>query len=214
MFDFHLLADDANLFYTNRSLLILETTINIHLEAVNAWLICNKLSLNIEKSSFVIFHTYQKKIDYSVSLNINGKTLKQDFCVKYLGIMIDSNLNWKNHINYIITKIRRSIGVLSKLRYYVNANILTQLYYSLIFPFITYGLTNWGNTYISNLKPIVTLQKKALRIMSFSNCNDNTSSLFKQFNILKFIDLVEIYNSLFMYDYFTDRLPKVFDNFS
>ena len=127
--------------------------------------------------------------------------------------MIDSNLNWKNRINYIITKIRRSIGVLSKLRYYVNANILTQLYYSLIFPFITYGLTNWGNTYISNLKTIVTLQKKALRIMSFSNYNDHTSYLFKQFNILKFIELVELYNSLFMYDYFTDRLPKVFDNF-
>ena len=49
--------------------------------------------------------------------------------------------------------------------------------------------------------------------MSFSNYNDHTSYLFKQFNILKFIELVELYNSLFMYDYFTDRLPKVFDNF-
>ena len=61
--------------------------------------------------------------------------------------MIDYNFNYK------------SIGVLSKLRYYVNANILTQLYYSLIFPFKNYGLTNWSNTYISNHKPIVTLAK-------------------------------------------------------
>ena len=53
--------------------------------------------------------------------------------------------------------------------YELNTNILAQLYkYSLIFPFLTCGLITWGNTYQSTLKPIVTLQKKALRIMSFA----------------------------------------------
>ena len=119
----------------------LEMTMNNHLKAVNAWLICNKLSLNIEKSSFVIFHPPQKKLNHHITLSINGKVLKKDASIKYSGIMINSILNWKSHISYIANKVRRrSIGVLSKLRLYVNTNILTQLYYSFIFPFLTYGL--------------------------------------------------------------------------
>ena len=156
--------------------LALEMTMNNHLKTVNAWLICNKLSLNIEKSSFVIFHPPQKKLNHHITLSINGKVLKKDASIKYSGIMINSILNWKSHISYIANKVRRrSIGVLSKLRLYVNTNILTQLYYSFIFPFLTYGLITWGNTYQSTLKPIVTLQKKALRIMSFAKYDEHTS---------------------------------------
>ena len=52
-----------------------------------------------------------------------------------------------------------------------------------------------------------------MRITSVSNYNDHTNSLLKQFKILKFIDLVEFYNALFIYDYFNDQLPKTFKNF-
>ena len=104
----------------------LEMTMNNHLKTVNAWLICNKLSLNIEKSSFVIFHPPQKKLNHHVTLSINDKVLKKDASIKYLGKMIDFSLNC--HItSYIANKVRRSTGVLSKLRLYVNTNILTQL---------------------------------------------------------------------------------------
>ena len=186
---------------------------NNHLEAVNNWLICNKLSLNIEKSSFIIFHPPQKKLNHCISLQINGKALKYDSQIKYLGITIDSNLNWKGHINHIITKVRRNIGILSKLRYFVNITILTQLYYSLIFPYLTYGLITWGNTYPSTLKPIVILQKKAIRIISSVKYDEHTSPLFKKLNILKFSDLITLYNSLFMYDFSTGNLPQVFNDF-
>ena len=62
--------------------------------------------------------------------------------IKYLGIMIDSHLNWKSRVNYISMKIKRNIGILSKLRHYVKT--LTNLFYSLIYPFLIYGITAWG----------------------------------------------------------------------
>ena len=62
--------------------------------------------------------------------------------IKYLGIMIDSRLNWKSQVNYISKKIKRNIGILSKLRHYVKT--LTNLFYSLIYPFLIYGITAWG----------------------------------------------------------------------
>ena len=77
---------------------------------------------------------------------------------------MDSQLTWKPHMHEISKKINRSIGVLRQLRYYVNLNVLIQLYYSLIYPYLTYGIHIWGNTYQSTIQP---LPKKALRIISF-----------------------------------------------
>ena len=104
--------------------------------------------------------------------------------VKYLGILIDSNLSWKSHIDSNCKKIKRSIGMLSKLRYYVPLKILVNLYYTLIYPFLTYGLIVWGNTYSTALQPLFILQKKAMRIVTFSKYCDHSSPLFKKYKLL------------------------------
>ena len=70
----------------------------------------------IVKTPFVIFHPCQKKINYSMKIEINGKTINQSKSAKYLGILIDCHLNWKDHIQQIYKKISRGIGVLEKLR--------------------------------------------------------------------------------------------------
>ena len=108
-----------------QSLSILETNINIELNNICIWLCANKLSLNIEKSSFVIFHPPQKKLQsHNLNLAINNKQLKREFCIRYLGILIDSNSNLKGQVEGIVKKIRRSIGILPKLRYYVGLHIV------------------------------------------------------------------------------------------
>ena len=77
--------------------------------------------------------------------------------MKYLGIYIDSNLNWRNQVNYIKKKINLTIGILSKIRYYVNINALINLFYSLVYPFLIYGLIVWDSTYNSTLNPLYLL---------------------------------------------------------
>ena len=71
-------------------------------------------------------------LPFHVTLSLNGINLNQEFSIKYLGIIIDSNLSWKSQVSYIAKKIKRNIGILSKLRYYVNFDILVKLYYALI----------------------------------------------------------------------------------
>ena len=88
--------------------------------------------------------------------------LSRNSCIFY------SNLNWKPYLHELSKKISRGIGVLSKIRHYVNGNILLQLHYSPIYPFLTFGLSFWGNTYCSTLRPLKILQKKATRIITFS----------------------------------------------
>ena len=213
LFDFHLFADDANLFCKHKNLITLESNLNRELNNIYTWLCAKRLSLNFDKSNFVIFHPPQKKIHFNVKLSINNIELKQEHYIKYLGILIDSNLSWKPQVNYIAKKIKRSIGILSKLRYYVNCNVLVNLYYSLIYPFLIYGILAWGNTYTTTLNPLYILQKKATRIITFSKFDDHSSPLFKQLNIIKLNDLVTLHISIFMHKYYNHLLPSVFECF-
>ena len=73
----------------------------------------NKLSLSIEKISFVIFHLAERKITYNLHLTLSGKELKQESFIKYLVVFIDSNLSWKHRISDIGTEIKRRVGILS-----------------------------------------------------------------------------------------------------
>ena len=212
LLDFHLFADDTNIFLQDQNLKSLELKLNEELDKVNQWLQSNRLSLNIDKTNFVIFHPPQRKTQ-PVSLKISDRPVEQMTYVKYLGLIIDCHLNWKKHAHEVSKKISRGIGILSKLRHFVTNDILTQLYYSLVYPFLTYGLILWGNTYTTTLKPIVILQKKAVRIITFSKRDAHSSPLFSQLGLIKFMNLVSIHTALFMFQCHHTLLPKAFDNF-
>ena len=117
--------------------------------------------LILKSLTMLFFRPPQKSFNYPINLKMNNQTLMHENSIKYLVIMIDSHLNWKSQVCYISKKIKRNIGILSKIRHYVNLKTLTNLYYSLIYPFLIYGITAWGNTYKSTLTPIITLQKKS-----------------------------------------------------
>ena len=207
--DFHLFADDSNLFHAHKNLQFLEMHLTEQLCKVGQWLRVNKLSLNVDKSNFVVFHPPQKK----VNLLINDNIIRHENSIKYLGIIIDSNLNWKEQVHELCKKISRGIGILSKLRHFVSKRILIQIYYSLIYPYLTYSVIIWGNTYWSNVKPLFIMQKKAIRIINFLTYQEHTFSYFKKDNFLKFGDIVKLYTALFMYQFYRDRLPVAFDDF-
>ena len=82
--------------------------------------------------------------------------------VKYLGIIIDCNLNWKHHMNYVTLKISKTVGTISKLRYYIPKNTLLDTYKSLILPYSTYGVVSWGNAAKVHIQKLLLLQKRAL----------------------------------------------------
>ncbi len=158
--DFHLFADDSNLFCSHRSLQSLETVLNNQLCNINEWLCANKLSLNIDESNFVLFHPPQKRPTFSINLKIHDKVIMEKKIIKYLGVLIDSYLSWKDHIHKLSKKISRGIGVILELCNFVSTHILLQVYYSIIYSFLTYGVLIWGNTYKTNLYPLIVLQKR------------------------------------------------------
>ena len=96
---------------------------------------------------------------------------------RYLGILIDSNLSWKFHIDYICHKVSKTVGIIAKLRHFVPRHVLLTLYHSLILPYISYGICSWGHAAETHLHKLLVLQKRALRLMFFTDPRTQCSSI-------------------------------------
>ena len=127
---FFLFADDTNIYFDSNDLKQLEFIMNKELKKFYNLLCTNRLSLNIKKTKFIVFHSSRNILNQSVTIKINNKAICETKYIKYLGILIDSNLSWKYHINELSKKISRTLGIMYKIRYFVNSNILINIYYA------------------------------------------------------------------------------------
>ena len=99
-------------------------------------------------------------------MTTSNVALERKEFVKYLGILIDCNLSWKHHVDYVALKVSRVTGLIAKLRYFVPMHTLSTIYQSLIAPYLTYGLVAWGQA-SKSLDKLLKLQKPALRFLFF-----------------------------------------------
>ena len=163
---FFLFADDTNIYYEVHDLRNMEKVMNKELKKLSLWLNLNRLALNISKTNFVIFRTKQKIIDHNVTLILNRKAIEQKKYVKYLGLLVDEHLTWEEHINGISKKVSRSIGIITLLRNSMSTDLLVNLYYSLIYSHLIYGIHVWGSACQTVLEKVQVLQNKAVRVIS------------------------------------------------
>ena len=135
----------------------------------------------------MIFHPPLVKIPEPVIVKYGRKKIQCENCVKFLGVLLDADLSWKYHINELLKKLSRTLGLFCKIRYYVPLEILKQLYYSLFYSFVSYGITVWGLTYKSLVQKLIVIQKKIVRVMTSNKMNGYTSSIFIQLEFLKIV---------------------------
>ena len=120
-----------------------------------------------------------KNKDFDTSIVcMNGMQLERTDCFKYLGVILDSNITWTQHISYIKNKVSKGIGIMYKARQYLDKKALLNIYYSYIYPYFIYCIEVWGNASHCHLHPLFLLQKKIIRIMTFSPYLAHTETLF------------------------------------
>ena len=176
------------------------------------WLAANKLSLNVKKSNFLHFH-YGKTLKKNIDIKINNIQVEEKESTKYLGTFIDNKLTWKIQIQHIKTKLARGIGMISKIRYFVDEACLLKMFHSFVQSHINYNILNWSCTQKTNLTPIENKLKKAIRIISFApTMYDHTDPLFKQHNILPFHKHVSLRKAIFMWKLAHGYQPGVISN--
>ena len=132
---------------------------------------------------------------------------------KFLGVILDAKLNWKDHLRYLSKKIAKTIGILGKARKVFDKSTLIGLYYSFIYPLLLYCVINWGNSDQQNIWPVFKLQKMAIRIICNTRKYSSTSEQFKKLEMLKLPDLYRYSVNIFMYNYINNKLPLIFNDY-
>ena len=208
-----LFADDTNIYYKSHDLTHLQKIMNRELKKVKKWLDANHLALNIDKTNFVIFHSPHVKVPEPIVIRFCREKIQRENCVKFLGILLDSNLSWKYHINELLKKLSRTIGIFYKIRYFVPSEILRLLYYFLFYSFLSYGVAVWGFTYKTYTQKILVLQKKIIKVMTFNKQNAHTTHIFASLEFLKFDDIRQLQLLSFVYNCQNKLAPIYFHDY-
>ena len=204
-------ADDTNLFLSGSDLDTVVGTFNAELQNLSNWFKTNELSLNVQKKTHdMLFSLSQHIRTRPIPIVIDDSPISQVDKIKFLGVIIDDRLTWSEHISYISGKLSKSIGILKKVAKFLDNNCMLSLYYTLLYPYITYCHLIWGKTSSTHLYRPTLLQKKAISIVCKEKYRAHTDPLFIKCKILKIADLYLYLSTIFIYKYTSNLLPQTF----
>ena len=132
--------------------------------------------------------------------------------IKYVGITFDEFLTFKDHITLLNAKLKRANNLIAVARYYVSKTLLTQIYYGQFYSHLTYGCQLWGQNE-NAIEQTITLQKKAVRLISFEHFQASSDPLFKNLSMLKLVDIVKLNNVLFTHNTINSKSPATFNGY-
>ena len=211
--NFYLFADDTNIYCESKDLSNLLKIVNKELRSIKRWLDANKLSLNIDKTNYIIFHSSSRNVPSDSTIKIGKKQIKRVKFVKFLGLLLDEHLSWKYHLSELSKKLARTCGIFFKIRNLLPLDVLLCLYNALFLSFLQYGLIVWGQTFASYIDPIFKLQKKAVRAISFQPRLSPSFPIFKDLKLLKLSEIFELRLLTFVYDSVNKTSPCCFHDF-
>ena len=163
----------------------------------------------------MVFKPRQNRSICNIQISVDNQNIVKVKEANFLGVILDENLNWKSEISHVANKVAKSISIISRCSFFLPKSSLRMLYYSLIYPYFYYCNIVGASTYKTNLRRLVILQKRRIRIINKSHFNAHTDPIFKDLGILKFNDIHLLQLGQFMYSCKNSFLPTRFnDHFS
>lgn len=189
-----LFADDTSIFCTADNYTDLEQNAKHILENCNKWLQSNRLTLNIEKTHYLIFSKTRNNIN--INLTINSRPIYRKHSTRYLGLTIQENLKWDLHIKNVINKMNKQIPLYLSLRSMLPINKKSIIYRSITLSIINYAIELYGKKNTIWLKQLQKTQNRLLKILFQKHKLSRTEPLHKALEILKIHDLSKVRLSL------------------
>ena len=175
-------ADDTTVFASDTDNNNVHASVNMELVAVDNWLKTNRLSLNVSKTSYMIISNQKNALDIKIWETIRTKVS----IVKFLGVTLDENLTFKDHVNKVTSNISKSVGVMRRLHCQLPVNVMIKLYYSLVYSHPTYALLAWGRSGSTNAAKIECVHRRACKLLTDYNQKILTfHSIYNYFALLK-----------------------------
>ena len=205
-----LYADDTTLYFIHKSLEAIERNLQIALNELNIWCKNNGMVLNTAKTKVMLITTKQKRNSLSnddIELNYNDDQLQTISNSKILGVFVDNNLCWSEHVKHITKKIASNIWLLSKIKMYLSLEHRVQFYKSYIQPHIDFCNIIWGNASGANKLRVFRMQKRAVRVILDYDVEDTTEAM-KSLNIMSFYDRLFLRKAKFMFKVYHNMTPS------
>ena len=208
-----LFADDSNLFLSGKDPNQLISTMNIELVHIVKWLQVNKLSVNLKKTHFMIFRKRKVKINLKETIVINNVKISEVDKTKFLGVMIDHNLTFINHMKYTKGKIAKAVGILYRGKKFFNESTMKTLYNVFVYPYLMYCVEVWGKNCEKYLEPVVKKQRHALRLITGVSKSTPTTPIREKYNLLSLHEIYVYAVQLFMFKVYQKKVPDIFQTF-
>ena len=157
-------ADDTTVYMSNSNIDTLYVRLSDELARIGQWLQVNRLSLNIDKTNYMIV-TNRKFISRAVQLS--GKNVKIADHIFFLGVYVDKSLSFKKHAQNLVKKVSSAIGMIRRVSNLMPVNVRLKIYYALIYSRISYAVTIWGRTLASNISLCNSALKRAWKVVFF-----------------------------------------------
>ncbi len=204
-----LYADDTILMYSSQDLAEIKQCLEYDLNNASDWFHKNKLNLNISKCKWMLFGT-QKRLrkTANIDITINGDQLEKVNAYKYLGLIMDSALSWQDHLLHAHKKIRQRIGVLRRVRQYMDQKLSLQLYHALILPMFDYCDSVYGNCNITALIRMQRLQNRAGKIILHVPFDTATSDVLSSLKWFYVTERVFYHQCILVYKCLNDLAPE------
>jgi len=155
-----LFADDTCIIEKEENLNQLETKLNSEIEDILLWCNANKLTINPTKCNKLVIPPKTNSKIANFNIFVKNEVIPDTITVKYLGVIIDSNLTFEHHIKALEIKMSKAFGIICKLKTMLPKEILLKLYYALVHPHLLHGLLVWRSTYPSYLKKLIPCKTK------------------------------------------------------
>ena len=189
-----LYADDTSIFLSHKDLQTLVQSMNNEMKHISLRLKANKLTLNSEKTYYMVFHRGRRKSYNNIKLYIDDAIIEEASNIKHLGVILDNKLKWTSHIAFVKNKVTKGIGIIRKASKFLTKATLSKLYYTFIFPYLIYCVE-----VCVHLSPLKLIQKKIVRVITFPDRLAHTAPLFNQLKKLPLDKLIFHRIGLFMY---------------
>ena len=176
-------ADDTNISYSSNNPTDLENLMNSSLVNLNRWLIANKLSLNITKTEFMVIGSRQRLAtfdNHELRVTVDSEPVRQVPSTKTLGLTLDENLTWKNHIEVISKKVSSGIGALKRVRGLMDRETAIKVYKGFIEHYFSYCASVWAGIGVTLSDRLQKLQNRAARVITQSTYDISSRDLLNE----------------------------------
>lgn len=203
-------ADDTNLTTSGYSVVELEQNLNLNLEKVHQWLLSNKLTLNKNKTEYMIIGSRQRlnNVINDPQIRLGTDNIKRVRKCSTLGVIIDDQLLWKNNIGNINSKVSKGLGMMRRMKAFAPKSILITVYKSLILPYLDYCCLVWDSASNYLLDKLQKMQNRAARIITGSSYEVRSSELLNDLNWQTLRERREDKKATFMYKVKNGLMPE------